>query len=130
VHEAYLRLAARARPQWQSRQHFFAVAAQVMRRILVDHARRRRATKRGGSDATVVLDETVHSPRGELDLLALDDALHALAKLDPRQSQIVELRFFAGLSIEETSQALGISHATVKRDWTTARAWLLREMSK
>ena len=130
VHEAYLRLAGRANVQWENRSHFFAVAAQLMRRILVDHARKRNAAKRGGAQLTLLVDEAVEpSSQRELDLVALDDALKALAELDERQSRIVELRFFGGLSIEDTSRLLEISPATVKREWSTARAWLYEEIS-
>jgi RNA polymerase sigma factor (TIGR02999 family) len=131
VHEAYLRLAGRDHVQWENRGHFFAVAAQLMRRILVDHARKRNAAKRGGAQLTLLVDEAVEpSSQRELDLVALDDALKALAELDARQSRIVELRFFGGLSIEDTSRLLEISPATVKREWSTARAWLYEEISR
>ena len=130
VHEAYLRLAGRDNVHWDNRSHFFAVAAQLMRRILVDHARKRNAVKRGGAQLTLLVDEAVEpSSQRELDLVALDDALKALAELDERQSRIVELRFFGGLSIEDTSRLLEISPATVKREWSTARAWLYEEIS-
>jgi RNA polymerase sigma factor (TIGR02999 family) len=130
VHEAYLRLVKQKDVTWQNRAHFFAVAARMMRRILVDHARKHNYAKRGGGAMTISLDETVASaPERELDLVALDDALEALAKLDERQSRMVELRFFGGLSIEETSEVLGISTPTVKREWASARAWLYREIS-
>ena len=130
VHEAYLRLAGRDNVHWENRSHFFAVAAQLMRRILVDHARRRNAAKRGGAQLTLLVDQAVEpSSQRELDLVALDDALKALAELDERQSRIVELRFFGGLSIEDTSRLLEISPATVKREWSTARAWLYEEIS-
>lgn len=129
VHEAYLRLVKQKVP-WQSRAHFFSVAAQMMRRILVDHARSHHYAKRGGGALTLELDQAVATPlRREIDLLALDDALLTLAKLDQRQSRMVELRFFAGLSIEETSEVLGVSTPTVKREWASARAWLYREIS-
>ncbi|HXB55980.1 MAG TPA: ECF-type sigma factor [Vicinamibacteria bacterium] len=128
VHEAYLRL-VESPLQLQNRAHFFAVAARLMREILVDHARRRRAAKRDYR-CKITLDRAVALPqKREVDLLALDDALDELSRLDPRQGRIVELRFFGGLSIEETSEILGISPATVKREWATARAWLHREMS-
>jgi RNA polymerase sigma factor (TIGR02999 family) len=131
VHEAYLRLVGRASVHWQDRVHFFAVAARLMRGILVDHARRHAAAKRGGDAVTLVLDEAVRLPKKkELNLVALDDALTCLATLDARQSQIVELRFFGGLSIEDVSHVLGISPATVKRDWATARLWLHNAMSR
>ena len=130
VHEAYLRLAGRDNVHWENRNHFFAVAAQLMRRILVDHARKRNAAKRGGSNLTLLVDEAVEpSSKRELDLVALDDALKALATLDERQARIVELRFFCGLSIEDTARMLEISPATVKREWSTARAWLYEEIS-
>jgi RNA polymerase sigma factor (TIGR02999 family) len=130
VHEAYLRLVTQKVP-WQSRTHFFAVAAQMMRRILVDHARSHGYAKRGGGALTLTLDQAVAaSKQREVDLLALDDALHSLAKLDERQSRMVELRFFGGLSIEETSEVLGVSAPTVKREWASARAWLYREISR
>jgi len=131
VHEAYLRLAGRDRAHWQNRQHFFAVAAQAMRRILVDHARKHRAAKRGGGSVKLALDDGIALPQQrELDLVALDDALRALATLDRRQSQVVELRFFGGLSIEDVSNVLGISPATVKREWATARSWLFAELQR
>jgi RNA polymerase sigma factor (TIGR02999 family) len=130
VHEAYLRLAGHDNVHWENRSHFFAVAAQLMRRILVDHARKRNAAKRGGANLTLLVDEAAEpSSRREMDLVALDDALKALAALDERQSRIVELRFFGGLSIEDTSRVLEISPATVKREWSTARAWLYEEIS-
>ena len=131
VHEAYLRLVNQREVTWQNRAHFFGVASQMMRRILVDHARKRASVKRGGESLTLALDEAVAAPqRKELDLMALDDALVGLAKLDERQSRLVELRFFGGLSIEETSEVLGVSTPTVKRDWASARAWLFRELSR
>jgi RNA polymerase sigma factor (TIGR02999 family) len=131
VHEAYLKLIDQTRVDWQNRAHFFGVAAQLMRRILVDHARRHRASKRGGLRQKLTLDEAVdYSQPRDLDLVALDDALNALAQMDARQSQIVELRFFGGLTIEETAEALGISPATVKVDWSMAKAWLRREIGR
>lgn len=131
VHEAYLRLIGNNSVRWNDRVHFFAVAAHLMRNILVDHARTKKAKKRGGEYATISLTQDVAiSKQRQLDLVALDDALKGLAALDERQCHIVELRFFAGLSIAETSQALEISPATVKREWATARLWLLREMSR
>jgi RNA polymerase sigma factor (TIGR02999 family) len=131
VHEAYLRLVGRSEVHWQNRVHFFAVAARLMRGILVDHARMRHAAKRGGSNLTLTLDDALAPPKQRaLDLVALDDALNALATLDPKQGQLVELRFFAGLSIEDTSHVMGLSPATVKREWATARAWLYREMNR
>lgn len=133
VHEAYLRLAKEKLPHIHNRAHFLGIAAQLMRWILVDYERNRRAAKRGAGATRMELDESVaaaHSPNQEVDLLALDEALDRLAKLDRQQSQIVELRYFGGLSIEDTSEFLGISPATVKRSWASARAWLLREMSR
>jgi RNA polymerase sigma factor (TIGR02999 family) len=129
VHEAYLRLVDQRNVEWHSRSHFFALAAESIRRILVDHARARIAEKRGGANVKVSLDEAL-APADEkdLDMLALDDALKALAGADPQQSRIVELRYFAGLTIEETADVLSISPATVKREWTTAKAFLKREM--
>ncbi len=130
VHEAYLRLARRDSVDWQNRAHFFAMAAQMMRQILVDHARKQATSKRGANPVTVAMDETMAvSKAPSLDLLALDDALQRLALLDPRQSRIVELRFFGGLSIEETSEVVKISPATAKREWATARLWLHQAMS-
>ena len=129
VHEAYLRLARHDSMDWQDRAHFFALAAQMMRQILVDHARKQAAAKRGGNAITVVVDEgSAVSKERNLDLIALDDAMKRLASLDPRQCQIVELRFFGGLSIEETAQTVNISPATTKREWATARLWLHRTM--
>jgi RNA polymerase sigma factor (TIGR02999 family) len=129
VHEAYFRLVGHDLPQWESRTHFFAIAAQLMRQILVDYARRRRASKRGRGVCMLTLDDAVALPRRkDVDVVAVDDALNALAEIDPRQSRVVELRFFAGLSLEETSEAMGIGTATVQRDWTAARAWLHREI--
>lgn len=131
VHEAYLRLVGLNPPRWESRSHFFAIAAQLMRQILVDYARRHRAAKRGASVCKLPLEEAGMPSRGkDVDVVALDDALQALAKIDARQSRVVELRFFAGLSLEEISEALEIGPATVQRDWTAARAWLYREISR
>jgi RNA polymerase sigma-70 factor (ECF subfamily) len=131
VHEAYLRLVGRSSVHWRDRVHFFAVAARLMRGILVDHARMHAAAKRGGQALTLTLDEAIALPKKkELDLVALDDALSGLATLDARQSQIVELRFFGGLSIEDTSCVLGISPATVKREWATARLWLHNALNR
>ena len=131
VNEAYLRLVGLSSPGWESRTHFFAIAAQLMRQILVDYARRRRTAKRGASVARVSLEDAAIAPKKRgLDVVALDDALKSLAKIDPRQSRVVELRFFAGLSLEEISAAMEIAPATVQRDWTAARAWLHREMSR
>ena len=129
VNEAYLRLADQANPHWQNRAHFFAISAQLMRQILVDYARKRRAVRRGGDAPQVALDEalTVSAERAA-DVVALDDALLRLAALDRRKSQLVELRFFGGLSIEETAHVLHVSPGTVMRDWTLAKAWLRREI--
>lgn len=130
VHEAYLRLAGQNPPQWQNRAHFFGIAAHIMRQILVEHARSRGAAKRGGNACKLALDETVAlAQQVDVDVIALDKALQELSKLDAQQSRIVELRFFTGLTIEDTSEVLGISPATVKRDWITARAWLFRAMT-
>jgi len=131
VHEAYLRLVDQRSVQWQNRGHFFAVAAQAMRRILVNHAVSRGRQKRGGGHARVSLEEPV-AVIGEqdIDLVALDEALHKLANLDQRKSQLVELRFFDGLSAEEAGEVLGVSLATVKREWDLAKAWLRREVEK
>jgi len=131
VHEAYFRLVGRDLPQWEGRTHFFAIAAKLMRQILVDYARRRRASKRGSGVCMLTLDDAMAMPQGkDVDVVAVDDALNTLAEVDPRQSRVVELRFFAGLSLEETSEAMGIATATVQRDWTAARAWLHREISR
>ena len=129
VHEAYLRLVDQSSMSWQNRAHFFAVAAQVMRRILVDHARSHRAEKRGGEREKIEFDEAL-APSDEkaVDLIALDDALQDLGKLDPRQSRIVELRFFGGLTNEEIGEVLEISPRTIKREWRLAKAWLRREI--
>ena len=129
VNEAYLRLVGYNRMRWQDRAHFFAVSAQVMRRILVDHARRHNV-KRGAGVQHVDLDEAAVAARDRTaDLVALDDAMTALARLDPRKGQIIEMRFFGGLSAEETAEALNISPATVRRDWSIAKLWLYRELS-
>ena len=132
VHEAYLRLAREASPRWQNRTHFIAIAAIAMRRLLVERARARHAAKRGGHNLAVTLDDTLLADGGPtplIDLIALDRALTELAGVDPEQAKIVEFRYFGGLSVEETAEALGISPATVKRHWTIARAWLLRAMA-
>lgn len=130
VNEAYLRLVDSRRVQWQNRAHFFAVSAQLMRRVLVDFARSRNYQKRGGDAVQISLhEELAGSTERGADLVALDDALNAMAKTDERAGRVVELRFFGGLSIEETADVLKISPETVKRDWTWAKAWLLRELS-
>ena len=130
VNEAYLRLVDQRNLRWQNRAHFFAIAAQLMRRILIDYARRRQYAKRGGGAPHVSLDEAaVLSEERATDLIALDEALEGLASIDPQQSRVVELRFFGGLTIEETAEVLKLSHDMVKREWSTAKAWLYREMS-
>lgn len=130
VHEAYLRLEQYRNAHFQNRAHFIAICALLMRQILVGHERTRRAVKRGAGGEQITLDDALELVKSRpLDLLALDDALSGLARLDPQQSRIVELRFFGGLSIEETADVLGLSAATVKRHWSTARVWLHREMS-
>ena len=129
VHEAFLRLVDTDRVEWQTRAHFLAVAARTMRRILVDHARRRRAVKRGGGRKVTLVEGLAFSEPRPLDLVALDDALAKLGRIEKRQSSVVELRFFGGLAVEEIAEVLDVSTATVKRDWRFARAWLLRELS-
>lgn len=129
VHEVYLRLVSQNLPDWQSRSHFFGVAAHLMRQILVDHARRRRTAKRGSGAVKIPIEEVVtFAPGAEREIEALDDALDALAVIDPRKAKVIELRFFGGFSVEETGQALGISVATVGREQRLAEAWLHREM--
>jgi RNA polymerase sigma factor (TIGR02999 family) len=129
VHEAYFKLAGQHSVSWQNRAHFFGVAAQLIRRILVDYARSRNAAKRGAEGQRLSLDVAMAMPRSrDLDLVALDDALQDLAKIDARQSRVVELRFFAGLTLEETAEVLQMSLATAKRDWVAAKAWLSREI--
>jgi RNA polymerase sigma factor (TIGR02999 family) len=131
VHEAYLRLIDSSRVRWQNRAHFFAVSAQLMRRILVDFARSRQYQKRGGKARHVDLEEAVVvSPKRAADLVALDDALSQLASIDARKGQVVELRFFGGLSVEETAEVLEISPRTVLREWSLAQAWLHRELDQ
>lgn len=130
VNEAFVRLIDQ-RVNWQNRAHFFGVAAQLMRRILVDYARNHQASKRGSGAARLALDEALdEAATQDADLLALDDALNSLAAFDPRQSRIVELRYFGGLTIAETAEVLGIGHTTVEREWNLARAWLRRELSR
>jgi len=130
VHEAYLRLAGQSPPQWQNRAHFYGIAAHLMRQILVEHARSRGAAKRGGGATRLELDESLSLvEQNGVDVIVLDKALRELTELDAQQGRIVELRFFAGLTIEDTSEVLGISPATVKREWVTARAWLFRAMT-
>jgi RNA polymerase sigma factor (TIGR02999 family) len=132
IHEAYLKLIDQRSVKWESRTHFFAIAAQAMRRILVDYARAEHRKKRGGNDIKLPLDEamTVASDEKSVDLIALDEALDRLAKQDERQARIVELRYFSGLSLEETAEALHISRATVASDWNMAKVWLYREIRK
>lgn len=130
IHEAYLKLLGQE-VDWQNRSHFFGIAAQAMRRILVDHARQRHREKRGGNAENLPLDEAmfVVSDENKVDLVALDDALDRLARLDARQARIVELRFFSGLTNDETAEVLGVSNATVRNDWTMAKAWLKLELA-
>jgi RNA polymerase sigma factor (TIGR02999 family) len=129
VHEAYLRMCEQRDASWQNRAHFLACAAQVMRNLLVDHARARRAAKRGGGAGRLTLSAAALLPEErELDLVALDDVLRALEAVDPVRGRVVELRYFAGLSVDQTAEVLGVAPATVKRHWTTARAWLRREL--
>lgn len=130
VHEAFLRLVDQREVTWQNRAHFFGVAAQLMRRILVDYARKANAAKRGGGKL-VPLEEGMEIPVDEpSDLLRIDEALDTLAQMDPRQARVVELRFFSGLTVEETAEAMGISPATVKREWAAAKAWLEHELRR
>jgi RNA polymerase sigma factor (TIGR02999 family) len=130
VNEAYLRLVDLGRVRWQDRAHFFAMSARLMRRVLVDHARSRQFVKRGGGARRIPFDEGLVSVERNVDLVELDDALRRLADLDPRKGQVVEMRFFAGLSVEETATALGVSPVTVMRDWRVARAWLFKELRR
>ncbi|MBZ5662101.1 MAG: sigma-70 family RNA polymerase sigma factor [Acidobacteriia bacterium] len=131
VNEAYLRLVNSRQVNWQNRAHFFAISAQLMRRILVDYARARGYQKRGGGVPKITLDEAFMRPQGKgRDLMKLDDALKALAEIDPRKGKVVELRFFGGLSVEEAAEVLKVSPDTVLRDWRLAKAWLAREMGK
>ena len=130
VHEAYVRLVDTKNPNWESRTHFFGFASRVMRQVLIEHARRKNAKKRQGGLQKVVLDETVSFPsldgRDELDLLEINNAIEALGEIDKRQAEIVELRFFGGLTYEETAEVLGVSSRTIQREWTMAKAWLYR----
>jgi len=131
VHEAYIRMIDQTQAQWQNRAHFFGVAAQMMRRILIDHARAQQADKRGGEFQKISLDENIDVSGNRADeLVALDDALKRLAEIDPQKSRLVELRFFGGLSVEETAEVLGVSAPTVKRHWRLAKAWLYGEVQK
>jgi RNA polymerase sigma factor (TIGR02999 family) len=130
VNEAYLRLVGQQKIEWQNRAHFFAVTAQVMRHILIDHARRRHYAKRGGEAQQVSFDDAaLMSPERAAELVALDEALSELARLDARKSRVVELRYFGGLSLEETADVLDVSPMTVRRDWRAAKAWLYRALS-
>jgi RNA polymerase sigma factor (TIGR02999 family) len=129
VNEAFLRLVDVRRVAWQDRVHFFSMSARLMRRVLVDIVRARRATKRGGGDVHVTLDEAmIAAPSRSTDVIALNDALDALTALDPRKARVVELRFFGGLSVKETAETVGVSEKTIQRDWEFAKAWLRREM--
>lgn len=131
VHEAFLKLSGQRDTDWQSKQHFLAIAATAMRRILVDHAREKQTLRRGGDRAREILEsDLVATESDDTDLVALDEALTQLAEFDPRKVKVVEMRFFVGLSLEETAAALGVSDATVKREWRTARAWLRRELDR
>jgi RNA polymerase sigma factor (TIGR02999 family) len=131
VHEAFLKLVNQREVEWRNRAHFYGIAAQMIRRILVDYARSHHAEKRGSGAIKLALDEALAVPeRKDMDLLGLNDALEQLAEMDPRQNRIVELRFFAGLSIEETAEVMQLSPATIKREWNSARAWLFRELSR
>ena len=130
VNEAYMRLVDYKHMQWQNRAHFFAVSSQLMRRILVEHARKRNKVKRGDGAQHIALEDAgVMTSERPMDLVALDDAMNELARLDPRKAQIVEMRFFGGLSVEETAEVLNVSTVTVMRDWRTAKAWLHRELN-
>jgi len=132
IHEAYLKLVDQKEVEWQSRAHFFAIAAQAMRRILVDYARERHREKRGGNAENLPIEEAlmIGSQEKSVDLVALDEALTRLAEFDERQARVVELRYFSGLSIEETADVLGVSNVTVRRDWNMAKAWLHQQITK
>lgn len=132
IHEAYMKLVDQNQVEWQNRAHFFAIAAQAMRRILVDYARTRKREKRGGDDIKLQLDEAIGTPAKErsIDLVALDEALNRLAEFDERQARVVELRYFSGMTEEETAEVLGTSPATVRRDWNMAKAWLFHQLTK
>jgi len=129
VNEAYLKLVDCKRMRWENRAHFFAVSAKLMRRILVDHARRHNLKRGGGVQHVALEDSAIVGATPDEDLVALDEAMHALAQIDPRKAQVVELRFFGGLSVEESAEVLKVSPVTVMREWSTARAWLYREIS-
>ena len=129
VHEAYLRLVDQSRVDWKNRAHFCALASEMMRRILVDHARRHYAQKRGGAETRIALDDAVSFPGDAgVDVVAVDEALFDLARLDPQQSRIVELRFFGGLTLDETAEVMGVSRSTVQREWNMAKAWLYGQL--
>jgi RNA polymerase sigma factor (TIGR02999 family) len=131
VHEAYLRLIDQHNTHWQNRAHFFGISAQLIRRILVDHARARKAGKRGGNAVKIQIDESVAAPEPlGLDLVVLDDCLKTLSGIDPQQARVIELRYFAGLTVEETAEVMHVSPTTVKREWRLARAWLHREIAR
>ena len=131
AHELYLKLIDQKRAQWRDREHFFAMASQIIRRILVDYARRLHAQRRGGLDTRITLDEALAPQQDrDLNLVELDNALEALSQIDSQQAKIIELRFFGGLSIEATGRILGVSPSTVNREWNLARAWLYRELSR
>jgi RNA polymerase sigma-70 factor (ECF subfamily) len=131
VHEAYMRLLGQENVEWQNRSHFYGIAAQIMRRVLLDYARKHQAAKRGGPHQKVRIDEALLVTEQQLDVvLAVDESLKRLEQMDPRQARVVELRFFAGLDVEQTAAVLGISTATVKREWQFAKAWLQREMGE
>ncbi|MBK7601085.1 MAG: sigma-70 family RNA polymerase sigma factor [Acidobacteria bacterium] len=132
IHEAYLKLMGQTQVEWQNREHFFAIAATAMRRILVDHARERHREKRGGQAENLAIEAALQiaSPEKSVDFIALDEALDRLAKLSTRQARVVELRYFSGLSNDETAEVLGVSTATVRNDWNIARAWLKQELTK
>lgn len=132
VHEAYLKLVDQQRVEWESRNHFFAIAAKVMRRILIDHAKSRHRQKRGGSKDDIQLEEALAATANEIDIdiIALDEAMTHLAEFDPEQERLVELRYFGGLSLDETAEAMGISRATAAREWQIAKAWLHRELTR
>lgn len=132
INEAYLKLIDQRDVKWQNRAHFFAIAAQAMRRILVDYARERKREKRGGAAENLPIEEalTIVSQEKSIDLVALDEALKKLAKFDERQAKVVELRYFSGLSIDETAEVLGVSNVTIRRDWNMAKAWLHQEITK
>ncbi|HVF47880.1 MAG TPA: sigma-70 family RNA polymerase sigma factor [Pyrinomonadaceae bacterium] len=132
INEAYLKLVDQSSVNWQNRSHFFAIASQAMRRILVDHARKRHREKRGGAAEYLPIDDAMQiaGPQKHVDMIALDEALNRLATFDPRQVKVVELRYFSGLTNDETAEILGISNATVRSDWSMAKAWLRQELSR